>query len=87
MKNGQPNAYHDDAGKHREREIPPVFMRWTTGTNIEYVRRLISEAKLDVKPLTTHPLLLDDIDDAVTPHIESPDSTLRTVMRIATEME
>lgn len=64
-----------------------MFLRWTTGTNIEYVRRLISEAKLDVKPLTTHRLSLDDIDDAVTAHIESPDSTLGTVMRIATEME
>ena len=55
-------------------------MRWTTRSNMELVLRLMSEGRLDVKTLITHKLPLERIDEAVTAHIESPNSTLGTVL-------
>jgi len=73
-------GYHDDAWEIGESEYPRVFMRWTTRTNMEFVLRLMSEGKLDVDALTTHKVLLADIDEVVTAHIEAPDSTLGTLL-------
>lgn len=73
-------GYHDDAWEHGEYEYPKTFMRWTTRSNMEYVLRLMSEGKLDVKALTTHILPLDEIDKAVSAHIEQPDKTLGTIL-------
>ncbi|MCK5804772.1 MAG: alcohol dehydrogenase, partial [Lentisphaeria bacterium] len=56
------------------------FMRWTTKTNMAYALRLMSEGKLDVAGLTTHKVPLDDIDEVVNAHIESPGSTLGTIL-------
>lgn len=73
-------GYHDEPWEHGQVEYPPVFMRWTTRTNMELVLRLMSEGRLDVKGLTTHKLPLDRIDEAVSAHIEHPDQTLGTVL-------
>lgn len=73
-------GYHDDEWEIGEYEYPRVFMRWTTRTNMEFALRLMSEGKLDVDALTTHKVPLADIDEVVTAHIESPDSTLGTLL-------
>ena len=73
-------GYHDEPWEHGDYEYPPCFMRWNTKSNMEYVLRLMSEAKLDVKSLITHKLPLARIDEAVTAHIENPDATLGTVL-------
>jgi len=73
-------GYHDDAWEIGDYEYPEVFMRWTTKTNMELALRYMSEGKLDVKCLTSHKLKLDDIDVAVNAHIESPNSTMGTVL-------
>jgi polar amino acid transport system substrate-binding protein len=73
-------GYHDDAWEIGEYEYPAVFMRWTTKTNMQFALRLMSEGKLDVDGLTTHKVPLEDIDEVVTAHIESPGSTLGTLL-------
>ncbi len=73
-------GYHDDAWEIGETEYPPVFMRWTTRTNMEFALRLMSEGKLDVDSLTTHKVPLADIDEVVSAHIESPEATLGTLL-------
>jgi threonine dehydrogenase-like Zn-dependent dehydrogenase len=40
----------------------------------------MSEGRLDVRSLITHRLPLAKIEEAVTAHIEKPDSTLGTVL-------
>ena len=73
-------GYHDEPWEHGEVEYPPVFMRWTTRTNMEFALRLMSEGKLDVTSLTTHKVPLSDIDEVVSAHIENPGATLGTVL-------
>ena len=73
-------GYHDDDWEAGKRDYPPVFMQWTTRTNMELVLRLMSEKKLKVRALTTHRLPLAEIDKAVTAHCESPGKTLGTVL-------
>ena len=76
-------GYHDDAWEIGDHEYPEVFMRWTTRSNMELALRYMSEGKLNVKCLTSHRLPLDQIDVAVTAHIEHPNSTLGTILLYA----
>ena len=73
-------GYHDAAWEIGDSEYPSVFMRWTTKTNMAYAIRLMSEGRLDVDSLTTHQVPLADIDEVVTAHIESPGTTLGTLL-------
>jgi polar amino acid transport system substrate-binding protein len=73
-------GYHDEAWERGDVEYPPVFLRWTTQTNMKLALRYMSEGKLDVSGLTTHKVPLADIDDVVTAHIENPGATLGTVL-------
>ena len=73
-------GYHDEPWERGDYEYPPVFMRWTTRTNMEYALRLMSEGQLDVTTLTTHRVPLAQIDEAVTAHIEHPDATIGTIL-------
>ena len=47
---------------------------------MELALRYMSEGKLNVKCLTSHRLPLDQIDVAVSAHIEQPNSTLGTIL-------
>ncbi len=78
-------GYHDAAWERGGRDYPPVFMRWTTRTNMELALRLIAEGRLDVTGLTTHKIPLEDIDEAVTAHIDDPDGTLGTILAMSHE--
>jgi polar amino acid transport system substrate-binding protein len=73
-------GYHDDPWERGDCEYPPAFMRWTTQSHLKLALRWMSEGKLDVQALTTHKVPLEDIDVAVSAHIESPDRTLGTVL-------
>jgi len=73
-------GYHDERWERGLVEYPPVFMRWTTRTNMELALRYMDEGRLDVDVLTTHRLPLERIDEAVSAHIEHPDQTLGTIL-------
>ena len=75
-------GYHDAAWEHGQADYPPTFVRWTTRTNFELMLSLIARGAVKVKPLTTHRLPLDKIDDAITAHIDAPHRTLGTVLLI-----
>ena len=71
-------GYHDEPWEFGP-DYPPVFMRWTTRTNLALCMRLISEGKLDVDSLTTHTIPLKDVDEGIGAAIKDPDSMLGVV--------
>lgn len=72
-------GYHDDAWEVGDREYPPVFMRWTTRTNMEFALRLIERGDLNLKPLITHTQPIDDFADAVELLLTRPDKAMGMV--------
>jgi threonine dehydrogenase-like Zn-dependent dehydrogenase len=71
-------GYHDEAWEYGP-EYPPVFMRWTTRTNLDLSLRLMADGRLKVEPLTTHTIPLADVDEAVSAALDDPDSILGVV--------
>jgi hypothetical protein len=57
-------GYHDATWEYGT-DYPPVFMRWTTRTNLALCLRLIAERRLQVDPLTTHTITLKDCDAGI----------------------
>ena len=57
-------GYHDLEWEHGS-DYPPVFMRWTTKTNLKFCMRLISERKVNVDSLTTHRIKLNDVEHGI----------------------
>ncbi len=74
-------GYHDTEWEEG-RDYPPVFMRWTTRTNISLCLRLISEGKLNVDPLTTHTIPLDDVAAEIDKAVQNPDNMLGVVFQM-----
>ena len=74
-------GYHDEPWEVGP-DYPPVFMRWTTRTNLALFIRLISEGKLDVDCLTTHVIPLDDVDAQISAIIGDPDNILGVVFEM-----
>lgn len=72
------SGYHDEAWEYGA-VYPPVFMRWTTTTNLDLCMRLVAEGKLDVDTLTTHVIPLEDVDEGTSEAMEDPDSMLGVV--------
>lgn len=71
-------GYHDEVWEYGS-PYPPVFMRWTTRTNLELVIRLISEGRLDVDCLTTHTIPLTEVEAGVSAIVGEPDRILGVV--------
>jgi threonine dehydrogenase-like Zn-dependent dehydrogenase len=71
-------GYHDEAWEYGP-DYPPVFMRWTTRTNLALSLRLIAEGRINVDPLTTHTIPLADVDEGVSAALDDPDSILGVV--------
>ena len=71
-------GYHDEAWEYGP-DYPPVFMRWTTKTNIALCMRLISEGKLSVDCLTTHGMSLENVQVEMDKALENPDDILGVV--------
>lgn len=57
-------GYHDDAWEFGK-DYPPVFMRWTTRTNLEVCMELIRYGNVDVDSLTTHRIDLFDAENQI----------------------
>jgi len=74
-------GYHDEGWEYGP-AYPPVFMRWTTRTNLELCLRLISEGKLNVDCLTTHTVPLEQATSAVDDMMQDPDSILGVVFEM-----
>ena len=74
-------GYHDEAWERGE-GYPPVFMRWTTKTNLELCMRLIAEGKLDVDCLTTHKIPLERAEEEIAAIIDDPDEILGLVFQM-----
>ena len=75
-------GYHDEAWEFGA-PYPPVFMRWTTRTNLELCMRLIGEGRLKVDALTTHLISLRDVDKAVAGILDDPDALLGVVFEMS----
>ena len=73
-------GYHDEEWEHGA-DYPKVYMRWTTRTNLELCMRLIAEGKLQVDPLTTHTIALEDVEKEVERIVGEPDRILGVVFR------
>ena len=71
-------GYHDWGWEHGE-GYPPVFMRWTTQTNLKLCMRLMAEGKLKVDMLTTNVIPLEDVDAKMSKIIEEPDKMLGVI--------
>ena len=71
-------GYHDEAWEYGP-AYPPVFMRWTTRTNLELCMRLISEGELNVDALTTHVIPLKRVDEETSAILADPDRILGVV--------
>jgi threonine dehydrogenase-like Zn-dependent dehydrogenase len=71
-------GYHDEDWEFGS-AYPPVFMRWTTTTNLELCMRLVAEGKLDVQTLITHVIPFNDVDEGISKALEDPDSMLGVV--------
>ncbi|MDA0838992.1 MAG: zinc-binding alcohol dehydrogenase [Planctomycetota bacterium] len=74
-------GYHDDQWEYGE-PYPPVFMRWTTRTNLELCMRLISEGRLNVDCLTTHRVPIEEAEEKTDGLLDSPDELLGVVFEM-----
>ncbi|MDR2109972.1 MAG: zinc-binding alcohol dehydrogenase [Spirochaetaceae bacterium] len=71
-------GYHDEdweLGKN----YPPVFMRWTTQTNLELCMELLDAKKISTGALTTHRVPLKDAEKEINNIIQEPDRILGLV--------
>jgi threonine dehydrogenase-like Zn-dependent dehydrogenase len=71
-------GYHDEAWEYGP-DYPPVFMRWTTRTNLLLCLRLVAEGKIDVAALTTHRIRLADAESEIARALDDPDGMLGVV--------
>lgn len=75
-------GYHDESWEYGA-PYPPVFMRWTTRTNIELCLRLMAEGRLAVDCLTTHVVPLEDCEAVMSDLVADPDAILGLVFEMA----
>ncbi|RKX35699.1 MAG: hypothetical protein DRP71_02855 [Verrucomicrobia bacterium] len=75
-------GYHDDEWEVGG-DYPPVFMRWTTRTNVDLCLRLVAEGKIDVTALTTHRVPFNEVEERTAEITKDPDS----ILGMAFEME
>ena len=71
-------GYHDLEWEYGA-DYPPVFLRWTTKTNLELCMRMISEGKVNVDALTTHRIKLADADREISMALTNLDSILGVI--------
>ena len=71
-------GYHDDAWEYGP-DYPPVFMRWTTKSNLKLGMRLIAEGRVNVDGLTTHRIRLADAEQEIDAALSDPDSMLGVI--------
>jgi NADPH:quinone reductase len=72
-------GYHDKAWE-RGQEYPPVFVEWTTKSNMAECLRACAEGRLKYKPLITHRLPLAKSADGYQDLIDRPSETLGVIL-------
>jgi len=72
-------GYHDEDWE-RGRDYPPVFVQWDTRRNLQLCIRLMAEGRLQVDPLVTHRVPLDEAPSACEELIQHPDRSLGVVL-------
>ncbi|QQO08436.1 zinc-binding dehydrogenase [Breznakiella homolactica] len=71
-------GYHDDDWE-LGKDYPPVFMRWTTQTNLELCMDLLDSKKVNTEALTTHRIPLAGAEEGINRIIREPDRILGLV--------
>lgn len=71
-------GYHDEAWEHGA-DYPPVFMQWTTRRNLEECLRFMGSGHMQVSPLITHRVALEDAPEACEALIQNPNAALGVV--------
>lgn len=74
-------GYHDKAWE-RGLDYPPVFMRWTTRTNIELCLRWLAEGKIDVSRMTTHRVPFNEVEARTAEITANPQDILGMVFKM-----
>ena len=75
-------GYHDSAWEYG-RDYPVAFVQFTTQRNAIELIRLMAEGRLKVRPLTTHRLPLERINEAGELLIEHPDQSLGMILTMS----
>lgn len=71
-------GYHDEAYEHGA-DYPPVFVPWPTQRNLALSLRLMSEGKVQVQPLITDVVPIDQASEACEKLIQTPNEALGVV--------
>jgi threonine dehydrogenase-like Zn-dependent dehydrogenase len=77
-------GYHDERWERGE-DYPPVFMRWTTRTNLALSMELLRLGRIDVGGLTTHTIPLEDLPQEMRRIMADPDNVLGVVFRMGAD--
>lgn len=78
-------GYHDEVWE-KGRDYPPVFMQWTTRTNLEVCMELIQYGKVDVDSLTTHRIDFFHAEDQIDA-LDKPEEILGLIFTYGGEKE
>jgi len=74
-------GYHDEAWEFG-RSYPPVYIRWTTRTNLGICLRMIAKGKLNVDALTTHTIPLENVEAEIFTITKEPSKVLGVVFEM-----
>lgn len=72
-------GYHDERWEVAGEDYPPVLVRWSTLRNLKLCMELLEKGKIDVKPLTTHHIRLDDVEQEIAKILDHPERILGVV--------
>ncbi len=72
-------GYHDEAWEHG-RDYPPVFVRWSTRSNMEECLRFAAEGGLNLEMLITHRLSLDNFAEGAEALVSTPEKALGVIL-------
>ena len=71
-------GYHDEAWEHGA-DYPAVFMQWTTRRNMAECLCFMDSGQMQVSPLITHRVALEDAPEACEDLIQNPNAALGVV--------
>lgn len=72
-------GYHDEAWEHGA-DYPPVYFSWTTQRNLEECLRFMEEGRIQVRPIVTHQVPLDEAPGACDLLVTAPGEALGVVI-------
>ena len=72
-------GYHDHEYEYGK-DYPNAFIQFTTQRNLREIIQLISEKRLLVKPMTTHTMSINKVNDAADLLLNSPEKAMGIVL-------